>query len=233
MKKIGLVIFGIALVVGVVFANILSFGRLSDRMFNVSFDLCGTKGSGNVVSERRDISEFSGIDVGGIYKVDVTIGEDFSVEIETDDNLLPLISTEVDGDVLKIESSKRFKPSDQVRVHVTAPDIRSLDISGAARIEVTGVANDELTVDASGASKVNLSGETQKLTVDVSGATSVDAEQLTAQDAAVDSSGAGNVAVNVTGELRADGSGASKIYYSGSPATVVKKTSGAGKVVAR
>src|SRR3982751_1352355 len=98
MKKVGLIIFGIALVVGVVFANMFSFGRISDRVFNVSLNLSDVKGSGHVVTESRDVPEFSGIDVGGIYKVDVTAQKDFAVVVEADDNLLPLIRTEVDGD---------------------------------------------------------------------------------------------------------------------------------------
>ena len=230
MKKVGLIIFVVALFVGVVLSNIFSFGRISDKLFNFSINLCGTKGSGHIVTESRDVSDFSGIDVGGIYKVDVTAQKDFAVKIEADDNLLPLIRTEVDGDVLKIESDSKISPTSQILVHIFAPDITSLEVSGAAAVDVKDLDNSSLSVDSSGASKINVAGKTDKLTVDISGATRVDAEALEAEDATVDASGASHVNVNVSGSLRTDASGASKIVYSGTPANIEKKTSGASSV---
>jgi hypothetical protein len=230
MKKVGLIIFGLALFVGVVFANIFSFGRLSDRVFNLSVNMCGTKGSGHVVSESRDVSGFSGIDVGGIYKVDVTAQKDFAVQIEADDNLMPLIRTEVDGDVLRIESDKRMSPSSPILIHVYAPDISSLEVSGAASVDARDLDNSDLSIDSSGAAKIKVAGSTAKLTVDVSGGTGVDAQSLKAEDATVQASGASNVIVNVSGDLDTDASGASKIIYTGTPANIKKNTSGAATV---
>jgi hypothetical protein len=230
MKKVGLIIFGLALFVGVVFANIFSFGRLSDRVFNFSINMCGTKGSGHVVSESRDLSGFSGIDVGGIYKVDVTAQKDFAVQIEADDNLMPLIRTEVDGDVLRIESDKRMSPSSPILIHVYAPDISSLEVSGAASVDARDLDNSDLSIDSSGAAKIKVAGSTAKLTLDVSGGTGVDAQSLKAEDATVQASGASNVIVNVSGDLDTDASGASKIIYTGTPANIKKNTSGAATV---
>ena len=99
-----------------------------------------------------------------------------------------------------------------------------------ANVTLNDLKNIGLSVDASGASKIKITGETAKLTVDVSGATKVDAENLTAENASVEASGASHVSVNVTGRLRTDASGASKIVYTGSPANVEKKTSGASSV---
>lgn len=233
MKKFGFVVFIMALVTGVVVTNMFSFGRVTGNMFSFNFDWKGVRGSGNVVTEQRDVTGFHGIEVGGVYQVEAVAGKDFGVTVEADDNLVPLIKTEVDGGILKISSDRRISPKSTIRIKVSAPDIDSLDISGVANVNVTGLSNSDLSVDSSGASKVALNGTTSKLTVDVSGATKIDAEQLKTENATVDASGACNVVVNVTGTLRADASGASRISYAGSPTDVMKKTSGAANVSAK
>lgn len=230
MKKIGFMIFAAALVVGLVVSNMFSFGRISDKFFNFSFNLKGVKGSGNMASEKRSISGFRAVDVGGVFEVEITAQKEFGVEVEADDNLLALIKTEVASGVLKIETACRVSTSNPIRVRVYAPDIDNLDVSGAANVTVNDLKNTGLSVDSSGASKIKIAGETAKLVVDVSGAANVDADRLKAENATVEASGASHVNVNVTGNLRTDASGASKIVYSGSPQDVVRKARGASRV---
>lgn len=229
MKKIGIVIFIVAIVVGVVFANLFSFGRASGQLFNFSFK-SGIKGSGVAASETRDASGFTGVDVGGIFQVEITAGKDFSVAVDADDNLLQYIKTEVNGDVLHIETTERINSTTPIRVRIAAPDIESIGASGASKVSLAGVRNSSLHVDTSGASKVKIEGETSEITVEVSGASNVDAESLKAKTADVDASGASSVNVFVTERLVSDASGASRISYSGNPTIVEKKTSGASRV---
>lgn len=228
MKKIGFLIFAAALVVGLVVSNLFSFGRIKGEFFSFSFG--GVHGSGNSTSERRDVTGFHGIEVGGVYQVEVTAQQDFSVTVEADDNLVPLIRTEVDGGILRIVSDKRISPKSVIRIVIAAPDIDDLNVSGAANVTVSDIKNAGLSIDASGASKVTVNGETEKLTVDVSGAMRVDAVDLAAVNATVGASGASQVTVNVSGDLRTSASGASRITYAGSPKNVTKKTSGASSV---
>jgi hypothetical protein len=183
-----------------------------------------------MASEVRELAGFHGIDVGSTFEVEITAQKDFAVEIEADDNLLPLIRTEVRRGVLCIKSDRKLSSENPIRVRISAPDIDSLDVSGAAKIDLAGVKNESITVDASGASKINLSGETAKLVVDVSGASRVDAEALKADNADVDASGASHVGVNVKTTLRTDASGASRITYTGTPTELVTKKSGASSV---
>ena len=228
MKKLGIIIFVVALILGVVFSNLFSFGKASARFFNISFN--AVAGSGVAATETRNLSDFTGIDVGGVFQVEVTAGKEFSVTVEADDNLLPYVKTEVRDGVLRISSNERLKSSTQIRVRVSAPEIESINASGASKVSVADLSSSELRVDTSGASKVNMAGETATLTIDVSGASNIDAANLKAENATVDASGASKVEVFVTGKLVSEASGASKIAYSGNPTSVTKDTSGAGKV---
>jgi hypothetical protein len=230
MKKIGFIIFAAALIVGLIVSNLFSFGRVSDKLFSFNFSFKGEKGSGQTASDVRQLTGFKSVDVGGVFQVEITAQKDFAVEVEADDNLLQFIKTEVRGGTLHLETEKRLSTSNPVRVRIYAPDIETLDVSGAANVTLIDIKNAGLSVDSSGASKIKVAGETGKLAIDVSGATHVDASNLTSENATVEASGASSIDVNVSGELTADASGASKITYSGSPKNVQKKASGASKV---
>jgi hypothetical protein len=230
MKKIGIMLFLITLVVGLVVSNIFSWGRASGDIFNFSFNFKGVKGSGNSASETRDLRDFHAIEVGGIFKVEVVAQKDFAVQVEADDNLLKLIETEVRDGVLVIKTTKKISPKRPMIVRISAPQINDLQVSGAASISVQDLKNARLNVDASGASKVKVSGESTALNVDASGASNIDAASLASETAVVDASGASRAEVNVSRELKADASGASKVTYAGAPASVIEKTSGASSV---
>jgi hypothetical protein len=77
---------------------------------------------------------------------------------------------------------------------------------------------------------VQLSGETERLNIEVSGASNVNAENLKAENARVETSGASKVSVFATDELWVNASGASKVAYSGSPKNFTNKTTGASSV---
>jgi hypothetical protein len=229
MKKFGIIIFIVAVLIGVAFSNLFSFGRVSGKLFNFSFGT-STKGSGVASSEVREARDFKGVEVGGIFEVEIRAGKDFSVQVEADDNLIQYVRTEVRGGVLRIETTKRISSQTPLRIVVSAPDIEMVDVSGVSKVSVTGISNPALRLETSGASKVSISGETAVFTVGVSGASRIDADGLKTKDATIKASGASHVNVAASERLVANASGASKIGYTGSPARVEEDTSGASKI---
>jgi hypothetical protein len=231
MKKIGLIVFAVCIVVGLAFANFFNVGRVTSQLFNFKVDIGDrVSGSGNSATERRDVSGFNEVEVSGVFQVEIVAGKDFSVEVQADDNILPLVQTKVNGDTLQIELEQSVKPKSEMILRISAPNIERVQSSGAANINASGIKNEEFSVDTSGASKINLSGETAKLDIHVSGASKIDAEQLSASAVNIDSSGASKIAVNATNEIRTEASGASKITYTGDPKIVENQTSGASSI---
>jgi len=53
------------------------------------------KGSGNVTSETRNISGVTSLELAGAANVDITFGETESLVVEAEDNIAPLIETNV------------------------------------------------------------------------------------------------------------------------------------------
>ncbi|MBD0325659.1 MAG: DUF2807 domain-containing protein [Pyrinomonadaceae bacterium] len=190
----------------------------------------GVRGSGNRVTEKRDVASFLAIEVSGNYEVEITAQKERSLEITGDDNILPLVTTEVKGNVLHIGSSKSFNANRPITLKITVPDLEDISSSGASKITVSNIKNSELGIDSSGASKIWITGETQKLRIGTSGASNIEAKDLHAEKVSVQSSGAGYVSVYATEQLEASASGAARIDYYGNPANVKPEVSGASSV---
>lgn len=228
MKRIGLLVFLAALIGSV--ALVWAVTGKSVSCFSYSIQI---NGSGNRVAEKRDVRDFTGVDAGGAVEVEITVGKDFAVELEGDDNILANITTEVRDGVLYIERKKgNYWSKSRLVARVSLPELNKLDISGASKAIVTGVRSNSFNVGVSGASKVEISGEAREVKIDVSGASKLIAENLRAERADVEASGASKAVLYVSQSINADASGASKITYLGNPPSVSKDASGASSVSA-
>lgn len=190
----------------------------------------GVAGSGVRKGEKRDVAPFTSVDVSGAFEVEIVAGKDRSLELEGDDNILPMVTTEVSNGKLRVSNQTSFSVKRPVHVRITTPDIEELSASGANDVTLSEVKNEKLRIETSGASKIRAAGETKTLDVQMSGASNVDTLDLRAQKVTVDSSGAGHASVYASEELNAEASGASSITYTGDPKVVNRKDSGASSI---
>jgi len=215
------------------------------------------RGSGSVVTEDRDVSGFDSVALSGFGRVIVTQGDQESLTVETDDNLMRYIQTEVrDGTlVLGFTDDARYKipdPSSSVIFRLSLTDLNALDVSGAGSFEIDELDADRLVVTLSGAGdlmidsltatdlvvttngagNVELAGAVETQAVDLSGLGNYSARDLESRTATVSISGAGNAGVWVRDTLDVTISGAGGVDYFGSP-EVTKNISGVGKVTGR
>jgi hypothetical protein len=187
-------------------------------------------GSGTMKLEKRDVPAFSAVSISGAYDVEIVVQKEQSLEIEGDDNLLPLIKTEVKNGVLSVNNDKSFSTRKALRLRISVPNLDAITTSGASEFTVTNVKSDEFNIEASGAGHIQISGETKALEVGMSGAVNLDARELKAEKVNVTSSGAASADVYASEELRASVSGAGNVDYYGDPKSVTEDTSGAGSI---
>lgn len=190
----------------------------------------GVRGSGNRQTEKRNVPGFLSVEVSGAFEVEIVARQERSLEVSGDDNILPLVTTEVRGNVLHISTNKSYSVNRPVNVKISVPELEGISSSGASKINVSGIKNAEFEVDSSGASNLSLTGETKQLRIDTSGASNIEAKDLHAQKVEVQSSGAGYVSVYATDQLSASASGAARVDYYGNPSNVSPDVSGAGSV---
>lgn len=93
-------------------------------------------GVGPVISETRDISEFSAVKNEGSFDVRITEADEFSVEVEAQENLLPIIETFVSGYTLVIQKKLAtcFRSNSAVIINITLPQLEELKLSGSGKI---------------------------------------------------------------------------------------------------
>jgi hypothetical protein len=189
------------------------------------------QGSGVLKTEKRDLKGFDQIDVSAAIQLNFATGPQTTVEVSSDDNLLPLVVTEVKDGTLIIAMKGSTSTRIGTTVKVSAPKLKALTASGASKATLSGVAEKALRLDVSGASEVTASGTADRLEIECAGASRVNAMKLTAQTVVVKASGASTAEVQTVQELDADASGASTIRYEGSPAKKKENTSGASTIV--
>lgn len=190
----------------------------------------GVKGNGNVVKDNRKVEEFSKIHVSGVFHLIAEVGDETSVVVSAEENLMKYIRTRVKGDMLIIDSKKNLNPRKPMKIYVTVPELFEVEASGATNADVSGINSSSFYVDVSGAATCELEGEVKKLSGDVSGAASLDARDLLCQSVKVDVSGAANAKVYSRGVIDADASGASSLVYYGNPEEIRTDVSGAASI---
>ena len=189
-------------------------------------------GSGQRQKQKREIASFTSISTEGAYEIEVVSQQALSLELEADDNILPLITTDVTGGVLRIKSTRNFLMKEPIVVKITTPNIEAITASGAGKVEVSGLKNDKFAIDSNGAPRIKVSGETGTVEIKANGAGKIDAHKLRASRGKVEANGVAKIEVNASDELNITVSGPSSVVYSGDP-KVNKTVNGPGTVARR
>jgi hypothetical protein len=201
------------------------------------------KGSGELVSEVRDLGAFDAISLSGSYKVLVRQGPVVKLEIKADKNFLPLIETRVvegsKGRTLEIGNKKgyRFSSKNDPQITLVLPQLRSIaiagsgdmrvetmktadvnvSVSGSGDVEFVDLSSDSLSVQVSGSGDIKASGRTAKLSLAVAGSGDIDARGLQADEVRASIAGSGNATVHAVNTLKISIAGSGDIAYLGSP----------------
>ncbi len=210
------------------------------------------QGSGNIITQEREVAEFSEVRLKGSGKVFLTPGETQSLEIKTDDNIMPLVETEVSGRRLTIShGNHRLRPT-FFEVYITIQKLEGIGISGSGdivgndlfvtdtlNVEISGSGDMDLEVETellenkiSGSGSLQLSGKAEEYTISVSGSGKINAFDVDAKHVSVRVSGSGNCRISASESLEARLSGSGDVYYRGQP-RIDAEISGSGSLSSR
>lgn len=209
-------------------------------------------GSGKVVDHKVEATGFDRVEAGGAFQVSIRQSESYSVIIRVDDNLVEGLDVHVSGGTLHIGFRPGFWVTKATRMEaeITMPVLTGVELSGASRGTITGFRSSKdfraeisgasslsgdlesgnVSLNVSGASSVALNGSGGSLTAEVSGASHIDLEAFPVRDAAVEVSGASSATVAPSGRIDVEASGASHVYYLGSPTLGTVNTSGGSSI---
>lgn len=208
------------------------------------------RGSGNVISETRQVSQFDQVTVSGSGELFLEQGDEESLAIEADDNLLPLIESDVHGGRLSLGPRHvNLRPTERIQYRLKVRNLRSLHLSGSIRGEAGTVKTDRLDLSISGSGAMQLAqletgtfstrisgsgstsaaGHAQRQEIHISGSGAHHAPDLKCQEAHANISGSGDASLWVDDMLSARISGSGRIAYRGN-AQVDSRVSGSGRI---
>ncbi len=183
-------------------------------------------GCGPVRTQTYNFTDFTRVEVGYAFHVEVVQSDSYSVSITANEDIFNNIQVSQEGETLKIHLTQSATFGTR-KAEITMPDLRAINLSRAAKGTIKGFSSSgDFTLDLSGAS--SLDGDLTAGDVDfhVAGASHVKLADFSVRNADVTLRGASSGTVNLSGKLDADLSGASHLEYVGEPTLGTINTSG-------
>ena len=222
--------------------GLLALISMACTISGVNIDIGRIDGSGMVISETRQVEDFTRVALSGIGNLYIEQGDEDEITIEAEDNIVPKIITRVNGGKLYIEMEHGFNiiPTEEINYYVTVKDLEQVQVSGAGNVTIDNEMNigdldvdlsgfgsvdiyevygNEINVTLSGAGDIEISGVVEKQRIKISGAGNYKAGDLQSQEADVVVSGLGDTTLWVEDELSVVISGGGNIDYYGNPHT--------------
>ena len=180
------------------------------------WDIFGMKGEGSVVSEDIDFALVEGIILDIPANVYLVQGDEQSIRIEAQQNILDnILLVDSDG-ILKVTFDDNVTQCKTIGIYMTIQNLRKVNLRGAGNIisESVFACDDNLEILISGAGMADIIANAQKVDLNISGAGEINFETV-CQTLNSNISGSGDI--NLVG---------------GNALTANFKTSGSGKISA-
>jgi hypothetical protein len=211
-----------------------------------------------ICTETREVTPFTRLSFAGVGDLTITQGEEVSLVIEADDEVLPEIRSEVRGGTLHIGYKPigilkmLFQSGKPIKIRLTMVEIAEINSSGAGNVyapairspqldlHTSGVGNitvdrlevERLSISISGTGSVTLKGQAREQKLSLSGVGSYRAGDLQSEQGVVHISGTGSAVLWTTEALEISLSGVGSLEYYGNP-RVKQHVSGIGHVNGR
>lgn len=209
-------------------------------------------GSGNIVTEERNIHAANKIKLAGSYDVELSQGSTASVKVEADDNLMKHIIIENDGNwlVIKSKDHENLMATKTIKIYITTNELQAIELVGSGNIiakdkftggnqlelKIAGSGNMDLQINTpkvnahiAGSGNVLIAGETKDEEIHIAGHGDYKAENLKAENAKVNIAGSGNVKIFASNTLNISIAGSGNVFYKGNP-TISQHVAGSGKI---
>jgi hypothetical protein len=133
------------------------------------------KGDGDVRTEEFHLPTITGVKLSGIGEVIIRHGDTQEIIVETDDNLMDYLETDINGGVWDIEFERCIRNVTRLTVYITVPEIEKLIISGSGSIiGEDAFVGDELEATVSGSGNIDFDFTGNIVEASISGSGHID-----------------------------------------------------------
>lgn len=217
---------------------------------NISREKSGL--AGDLVTQERAISEFSELEMRGIFNLYLSQGDRVALRIETDEQTQEDISVISRGEklILDLEKDEKIFNNQEINVYLTVKDLSLFEFDGVGvvktemplklnylRLVGNGVGNTnlelvvkELDAEFNMVGNITLRGKAETVLLQNDGVGNLDASELITDFMTLESEGIGKVEVYCEKELSITVNGIGKVTYSGDAEIKKLERNGIGKV---
>ncbi|NNE54585.1 MAG: hypothetical protein HKN32_01100 [Flavobacteriales bacterium] len=211
------------------------------------------EGVGDSVEENRILADFDELVLDCSADVIIRqnlISEKNRVNVIAQENLMPMIKTNVKGGSLIIDIEGCVTATAKLEIEVftnglsriTADGSGDVSTKNALKGESLTISSDgsgdmeikfrgeEMEVSSDGSGDLRLSGEAEDLSIDTDGSGDVDAFEFNANDVEVTADGSGNVNITAKKSLEVTLSGSGNVSYKGNPQEIQQSNHGSGNI---
>ncbi len=165
------------------------------------------RGSGDLATEERELPAFSAVHVYSSVQVTIETGPEQRVVASTDDNILPYLRTEVEGDTLIVDLGAEgdnvsiMAAQHPPTVAISTPAIDELVVNSSGDITAEALTGEQVAVETNSSGDIDvdaISADSLRIVANSSGSITIGHLQATALDARLNSSGS----VAIAGEVQ-------------------------------
>jgi hypothetical protein len=121
---------------------------------------CGLKGNGHVVTQDRPVTNFTELEVDGIFPVELSQNGDAAwVKVKTDENLQRMIVVENDGNRLIVKSKEghSIRHSTALKIYINVKQLKEMEFNSVGNLTNVGVLKvDSLQLTSDAVGKIDL-----------------------------------------------------------------------------
>lgn len=223
-------------------------------LFSLAFTACEkVRGEGPIVTEARNVSNFSGVDLRCEADLYYHTSPDYSVTLTGQQNVLDVLETYTSEGrlVIRYRGDVRVRSHERLHLQIAAPSVNTLRVRGSGDIMTSGPLNPsrlDMDVDGSGSIRVSeltanlidaeimgsgnirvAGGSVIEVRTLISGSGDIDLAAVPAREATTITSGSGDTRLYVFDWLKSTISGSGDVFYRGNP-SIETHISGSGRV---
>jgi hypothetical protein len=200
----------------------------------------------------RATQSYDKIATAGSFNIELISGNEGTITIKGDENIINYIVTEVIDNELKVyfKKNKSYNYKQEITIIIPFEEISEISFTGSGNmvtknainttnfaIKMAGSGNSIFEINAknivaniAGSGNLQLFGETDELEAKTAGSGNLNCTKLQSKNADVAVAGSGNLSVFCTNNLIAKIAGSGNIRYKGKPITIDSKVAGSGEI---
>ena len=189
-------------------------------------------GSGKLITQTRSVPECSALKIINTGNVYLTQGDEQSVSILADDNIIDKVITTRDNGTLWVGLENGSYSNVTVKIYVSLKNVTGLFIEGAGNIQTeNNISSENMICNVNGAGNITLTGSGNYMDCSIIGAGNISAKDFTVKQCKSLIQGTGSITLYASEKLDARVEGTGVIYYYGNPQDVNTFIEGLGQII--